>query len=943
MPLSKASRFMASALVAAIIVAASGLWWLATRSSAIPFLPSHEPAQWIVYPMPADWVAYKNIEFSTEFRRAFVLERAPAKAALSLMSFHGCSLLINGQHVARPTTMPNWKRPTEVDALGLLRAGTNEISVKVTNAAGPPALWLSLTAGAVELGTDTNWEASYAGAIWKPAALASTPPRIVKGSLMYGAETIPTSLRARFPLYALCLLLAGGLAWAARWWMAEGRAGRGFFSQVPSARWPLIAAGVLGIAWLLLWSNNMAMLPLSQGFDTSSHVSYVEYILNHRALPLANEGFEMYQPPLYYLLSAGALALFHCAPSDPDGIFVLRLFGMVCGMAACAFVLLSLRLLFPEHPRRHFFGLLIAGLLPPNLYLCQLITNEILVTTLVAASVYLCLRIITRPQAGLGAYAAAGVAMGAALLAKSSAIVAPPLILTALGWNLWARRIRSPLKWAACLGTALGCCLVVSGWHYARVTARFGNPLVGNWDAVSGFNWWQQPGYHTAAYFFSFGECLVHPFYSAFNSLPDGIYSTLWGDGLAAGAVDLRTRPPWNYDLMAVGYLLALLPMAAIVAGVVCLLVEFIRHPNPAGFLALGLISLLGLLMIFYSIKVPSYAAGKAFYASAMLVPICIAGAVGCDLLVRRARSWRLAFCAVLGLWAVNTYASFWIRKDTPAAGLLVARHLILGNHREQAAVRITEVLKRDPQNSAALRMLAQELIDQGRLEEARTLAESGVRASPENADWHLTLGTILFGQKQLDRAVLEARRSAELAPDHPLAVQRLAEWLFVSGRQVESVTYCRDALRINPVSPKLHYLLGLGLTAQGRTAAAVEQYRESLLLDPDFAPALDRMAWVLATHPDAGLRNGREAVRLAAKACELNSRKSAAYLETLAAAYGEAGRFDDAIATARQAGEAAQRTGDKESAGLSDRLIELFHSARPYRQELPTSGPSTN
>src|SRR5439155_19823411 len=197
------------------------------------------------------------------------------------------------------------------------------------------------------------------------------------------------------------------------------------------------------------------------------------------------------------------------------GIFVLRLFGLDCGVATFILVFLSLRLLFPNRPHRQLFGVLPAGLLPCNLYLCQYITNEILVTALVAGSVYYCLRILLNSQVSLRQHGVLGLLWGAALLAKTSAVVIPPLGLVALMWNLYTRGLRSGRRCAVLSGVTLACCLVVCGWHYARVTAHFGDPLIGNWSPRTRFHWWQQQSFRTRSYYRFSGNSLVQPFYSA--------------------------------------------------------------------------------------------------------------------------------------------------------------------------------------------------------------------------------------------------------------------------------------------------------------------------------------------------------------------------------------------------------------------------------------------
>src|SRR5207245_1857789 len=87
--------------------------------------------------------------------------------------------------------------------------------------------------------------------------------------------------------------------------------------------------------------------------------------------------------------------------------------------------------------------------------------------------------------------------------------------------------------------------------------AETGRPMVGNWEPGSAFAWWQDPGFRTGAFYLGFGQALVCPLFSGLHSFADGMYSTLWGDGLAGGAARLAARPPWNYDWMNSGYLLA--------------------------------------------------------------------------------------------------------------------------------------------------------------------------------------------------------------------------------------------------------------------------------------------------------------------------------------------------------------------------------------------------
>src|SRR5262249_9349004 len=156
------------------------------------------------------------------------------------------------------------------------------------------------------------------------------------------------------------------------------------------------------------------------------------------------------------------------------------------------------------------------------------------------------------------------------------------------------------------VGISVVVALVVCGWYYFWVWLNFGTPLVGNWDVRSGFAWWQDHGYQAAAYFKGFGRTLINPWSSGMASFWDGLYSTLWGDGLLSGAGERSELAPWNWDLMAAGYWLAVVPTMVALAGAGACLWQLVRHVSAEWLMLLGLAASLLLAILFMSLKVPS-------------------------------------------------------------------------------------------------------------------------------------------------------------------------------------------------------------------------------------------------------------------------------------------------------------------------------------------------
>ncbi len=123
-----------------------------------------------------------------------------------------------------------------------------------------------------------------------------------------------------------------------------------------------------------------------------------------------------------------------------------------------------------------------------------------------------------------------------------------------------------------------------------------------------------------------------------------------------------------------------------------------------------------------------------------------------------------------------------------------------------------------------------------------------------------------------------------------------------------------------------------------GQRAMAVEHYRRAIALKPDLVAALNNLAWLLATSPEAEIRNGPEAVRLAEKACELSGYREAFLMGTLAAAYAEAGQFTNAVSLARRAITTASARGYVNVVTNNERLLKIYESGRPYHE--PVASP---
>ena len=129
------------------------------------------------------------------------------------------------------------------------------------------------------------------------------------------------------------------------------------------------------------------------------------------------------------------------------------------------------------------------------------------------------------------------------------------------------------------------------------------------------------------------------------------------------------------------------------------------------------------------------------------------------------------------------------------------------------------------------------------------------------------------------------------------------------------------------------YYNLALARVMQRKFDDAEQNLRQAIKLKPDWAAALNDLAWLLATAPQSELRNGPEAVRLAEHACSLEGTNEVRFWGTLDAAYAEAGRFDEAINTAEKVQRLATAANQKDLVQAAEQRLALYRKRQPFHQ----------
>ena len=282
------------------------------------------------------------------------------------------------------------------------------------------------------------------------------------------------------------------------------------------------------------------------------------------------------------------------------------------------------------------------------------------------------------------------------------------------------------------------------------------------------------------------------------------------------------------------------------------------------------------------------------------------------------------------------------INPDFAAAHNNLGTALLNQGRLEEASEHYHQALDKDPAFAEAHSNLGFLLTKQGGTAEAIEEYRKAIELNPNCAEFYNNLGNLLAAQRRADEAIGQFQKALEVEPDNAKVRYNLANILSAQGRWDEAIEHYQQALKQMPDSTHAHYQLGLALQSRGKFAAAVAQLHKVLELDPKHVMAQNNLAWLLATCPDNSLRNGQKAVELAQQAVQLSGGKSPEILDTLAAAYAEAGSFPEAIETARQASDLSTAQNKKPLAEVIQNQLKLFETHSPYHEK-PWGLPDTN
>lgn len=270
---------------------------------------------------------------------------------------------------------------------------------------------------------------------------------------------------------------------------------------------------IIFLLLFILQLHNLLSFPVNRGFDALDHLSYINFLkINHR-FPLANEGWELYQPPMYYLISS----IF----SKPEYI---RYLNFIMWIIISIFSYYFFKKIF-KNDISPVFGTIITISLPVIIYLTPTISNELFSGILI--SLTLMYYVVNRNKFNLYDQIITGSLLGLSLLSKATAFV----LLISISIDLFIIHYKNINIFFKKLLFFLIIVFIISSWFYIRNIINFSNPFISSIDFPQ-YTIHQTPGYRDIKFFTDISGFIKIDLFDAHHySLLSGTYFSWFYDG----------------------------------------------------------------------------------------------------------------------------------------------------------------------------------------------------------------------------------------------------------------------------------------------------------------------------------------------------------------------------------------------------------------------------
>jgi tetratricopeptide (TPR) repeat protein len=221
---------------------------------------------------------------------------------------------------------------------------------------------------------------------------------------------------------------------------------------------------------------------------------------------------------------------------------------------------------------------------------------------------------------------------------------------------------------------------------------------------------------------------------------------------------------------------------------------------------------------------------------------------------------------------------------------------------------------------------------DKGNYDKAIADYTKAIEIKSTYAESYSSRGNAWYAKGDFDKAIADYTKAIEIDPkDANIYYRRGLSWYY-KGDYDKAIGNYTKAIEIEPKGANVYFSRGNAWVKKGDYDKAVANFNKAIEIEPNHAYAYNSLAWLTATCPNDKYRDGKRAVAFAEKAVKLA--ETANNLDTLAAAYAEAGSFGEAIKTQERAIAKLKQEGRAQALPEFEKHLSSYKAGKPWREK---------
>ncbi|MGH7941200.1 MAG: tetratricopeptide repeat protein [Limisphaerales bacterium] len=239
-------------------------------------------------------------------------------------------------------------------------------------------------------------------------------------------------------------------------------------------------------------------------------------------------------------------------------------------------------------------------------------------------------------------------------------------------------------------------------------------------------------------------------------------------------------------------------------------------------------------------------------------------------------------------------------------------------------------VIRMKPSNAIGYIGRARDYNVQGVYSLAIMDCDSALMINPYLATAYRERADAYDAKQDYNDAIADYGRAIRLDPNDASTSLALGMAFADENNFSNAVASCDTAISIAPKYAEAYCNRGYYLSRLGHYRAGIKDCEKALALDTNSVWAYNNLAWLLSTIPDPNLRDGKTAVKYAKHACKMTHWKDPIFIDTLAAAYAETGRYRKAAKLEKR----IVRIMPPEDRDEAQRALKLYQHHQPFREK---------